>query len=210
MSKNAATTATVLKAARSKGKAREEDIIIAAQTVLANEGYEQFTLRNVADKVGMRLSHLQYYFATKGDLVRALLAHVAQDYAQKTAEVLAQVPDTPTARFMAWIDYLLHDCWDPRTRHFFVQLWGLAESEDASSGELLQDFYATDITEIRRLLEELSPHLDNRLLGQRATIIAGVIEGMMLMVGSGPRAADERRELLTETRKQIFRIATEA
>jgi AcrR family transcriptional regulator len=202
-------TAAPLKAAREKGRAREADIIGAARAVLANEGYEQFTLRNVAERVGMRMSHLQYYFATKGELVRALLAQVAAEYEAKNRELLAQVPDTPTARFMAWIDYLLNDCWDPRTRHFFIQLWGLAESEDASSGELLRDFYATDITEIRRLLEELSPHLDEKLLEQRATIIAGVIEGMMLMVGSGPRGAAERRELLSETRKQIFRIATE-
>ncbi len=111
---------------------------------------------------------------------------------------------------MAWTDYLLNDCWDPRTRHFFIQLWGLAESEDASSGELLQDFYATDIAEIRPLLEELSPHFEAKLLEQRGTIIAGVIEGMMLMVGSGPRSVAERRELLAETRKQIFRIGTEA
>jgi AcrR family transcriptional regulator len=198
------------KATREKGRAREADIIATAQTVLANEGYEQFTLRNVAERASMRMSHLQYYFATKGDLVRALLAHVATHYETQKREVLAQVPDTPTARFMAWTDYLLNDCWDPRTRHFFIQLWGLAESEDASSGELLQDFYATDIAEIRLLLEELSPHFEAKLLEQRATIIAGVIEGMMLMVGSGPRSAAARRELLAETRKQIFRIATEA
>jgi AcrR family transcriptional regulator len=197
------------KAAREKGKAREAEIIAAAREVLANEGYEQFTLRNVAERVGMRISHLQYYFATKGDLVRALLAQVAAEYEQKNAEILAQVPDTPTARFMAWIDFLLQDCWDPRTRHFFIQLWGLAESEDASSGELLKEFYATDIDEIRRLLAELSPHLGDTLLTQRATIVAGIIEGMMLMVGSGPRGIEERRELLAETRKHIFRIASE-
>ena len=198
------------RAAREKGRAREADIIAAARSVLAHEGYEQFTLRNVAERVGMRMSHLQYYFATKGELVRALLAQVATEYTQKSDEVLAQVPDTPTARFMAWIDFLLQDCWDPQTRHFFIQLWGLAESEDASSGELLKVFYATDIDEIRRLLGALSPHLGETLLTQRATIIAGVVEGMMLMVGSGPRDDGERRELLTETRKQIFRIATEA
>ena len=197
------------KAAREKGRAREAEIIAAAREVLANEGYEQFTLRNVAERVGMRMSHLQYYFATKGDLVRALLAQVAAEYEQKSAEILAQVPDTPTARFMAWIDFLLQDCWEPRTRHFFIQLWGLAESEDASSGELLKEFYATDIREIRQLLAELSPHLGETLLTQRATIVAGVVEGMMLMVGSGPRSTDERRELLAETRKQIFRIASE-
>ena len=130
--------------------------------------------------------------------------------AHKTAQVLAQVPDTPTARFMAWIDFLLQDCWDPRTRHFFIQLWGLVESEDAYTGQLLQQFYATDISEILRLLQDLSPHLDARLLGQRAAIIAGVIEGMMLMVGSESNDAEARKALLAETRKQIFRIATEA
>ena len=41
-------------------------------TCLPENGYEQFTLRNVAERVGMRMSHLQYYFATKGDLVRAI------------------------------------------------------------------------------------------------------------------------------------------
>ncbi len=193
---------------RVKGRAREAEIIAAARDLLAGNGYEQFTLRNVAERVGIRMSHLQYYFATKGDLVRALLESVAADYSAQTAQVLAQVPDTPTARFMAWIDFLLQDCWDPRTRHFFIQLWGLVESEDAYTGELLQQFYATDISEILRLLQDLSPHLDAGLLDQRAAIIAGVIEGMMLMVGSAD--ADARKALLAETRKQIFRIATEA
>ena len=195
---------------RPRGQTREGEILAAARELLAGDIGEQFTLRNVADHVGMRVSHLQYYFATKGDLVRALLASVAADYSAKTTEVLAQVPNTPTARFMAWIDYLLLDCWDPRTRHFFIRLWGLVESEDANSGQLLQEFYATDIAEIARLLQDLSPHLSDDLRLRRAAIIAGMVEGMMLMVGSGPPDSKARAELLAETRKQIFRIASEA
>lgn len=194
---------------RSKGKAREADILAAARELLTSDAQEQFTLRNVALRVGIRLSHLQYYFATKGDLVRALLKAVAAEYAVETARVLADVPDTPTARFMAWIDFLLADCWDPKTRHFFIQLWGLVEAEDAYSGRLLQEFYESDIAEIRRLLHDLSPHLDEARVYQRAVIIAGIIEGMMLMVGSGPQDAEARRALQSETRRQVFRIATE-
>src|SRR5687768_1274135 len=84
---------------RPKGQTRETEILAAARELLAGEIGEQFTLRNVADQVGMRLSHLQYYFATKGDLVRALLGSVAAEYSARTADVLAQVPNTPTARF---------------------------------------------------------------------------------------------------------------
>jgi AcrR family transcriptional regulator len=205
-----ASAAAPRRNSRVKGRAREAEIIAAARDLLAGNGYEQFTLRNVAERAGLRISHLQYYFATKGDLVRGLLESVAADYSAQSAQVMAQVPDTPTARFMAWIDFLLQDCWDPRTRHFFIQLWGLVESEDAYTGQLLQEFYATDISEILHLLQDLSPHLDASLLGQRAAIIAGVIEGVMLMVGSGSADADARKALLAETRKQIFRIATEA
>ena len=200
---------TTPKGVREKGKAREAEIVSAARAALMAGGHERFTLRNIAERIGMRMSHLQYYFATKGDLVRGLLAHVAAEYSRKTEDVLAQVPDTPTARFMAWIDFLLQDCWDPQTRHFFIRLWGLVESEDAYNGRLLQEFYQTDIIEIQRLLRSLSPHLEERLVYHRSVIIAGIIEGMMLMVGSGPTEADARKALLSETRKQIFRIATE-
>jgi AcrR family transcriptional regulator len=162
---------------RSRGQTRAAESLAAARDLLAGGVGEQFTLRNVADLVGIRLSHLQYYFPTKADLVRALLASVAADYSATTAEVLAAVPNTPTARFMAWIDYLLLDCWDPRVRHFFIRLWGLVESEDANSGQLLQEFYATDIALIARLLMDLSPHVSEELRLHRAAIIAGSLRG---------------------------------
>ena len=208
MNRTVATT-TAERGVRAKGKARAADIVGAARELLAGTGEEPFTLRSVAEQAGVRLSHLQYYFPTKGDLVRALLESVAADYATRSADALAQVPDTPTARFMAMIDFLLLDCWDPRVRHFFIRLWGLVESEDAFSGRLLSEFYAADIAGIAEVLRNLSPHLSDALLDQRATIIAGVIEGVMLMIGSGPVESSARQALFAETRKQIFRIATE-
>lgn len=195
--------------ARPRGKARAADIVAAARTVLTDGGYAGFTLRNVADAAGVRLSHLQYYYATKGDLVRGLLAAVGAEYERHAERVFASVPDTPTARFMAWIDFLLDDCWDPRTRHFFIQLWGLLESEDAYAGTLLQEFYAVDIRAVADLVRALSPHLDEATIGRRATIIAGIIEGTMLMIGSEPPDSGGRGGLLAEVRRQIFRIASE-
>jgi hypothetical protein len=94
-------------------------------------------------------------------------------------------------------------------RRFFIRLWGLVESVDGDAGQLLQEFYATDIGEIAVLLTELSPHFPKELVERRASIIAGLIEGMMVMVGSGPADSEERKALFAETRKQIFRIATE-
>jgi AcrR family transcriptional regulator len=201
---------SVVPGSRSRGKARAADILAAARELLTGEVEAPFTLRNVADHAGLRMSHLQYYFATKDDLVRGLLAKVAAEYAARRIEILASVPATPTARFMAWVDFLLLDCWDPRVRRFFIRLWGLVESVDGDAGQLLREFYATDIGEIAALLAELSPHFSRDLVERRASIIAGVIEGMMVMVGSGPANSAERKALFAETRKQIFRIATDA
>lgn len=200
--------APVRRASRTRGKARVDDILKAAEEVLIEAGYGRFTLRSVAEAAGVRLNHLTYYFPTKRDLVLALLHGVAKSYAGAVDRVLAAVPNTPTARFMAWIDFLIDDCWTARTRRFFIQLWGLMESEDAYSGTMLREFYDVDVRELFKLLKELSPHMDDDELHQRATIIAGLIEGMMLFADTGK---DKRREnaIRANTRKQIFKIATE-
>lgn len=194
---------------RSKGKARVADILKAAEEILIDSGYAQFTLRSIADAAGLRLSHLQYYFPTKQHLVRALIEHVASEYVNAVNRVLDSVPNTPTARFMAWVDFLINDCWTPRTRRYFIQLWGLMESEDAYTGTLLREFYDNDVREILNLLRELSPHMSETQLLQRSTIIAGLIEGMMLFAGNESDAHDEKA-LRAETRRHIFKIATES
>ncbi len=195
---------------RPRGRARRDAIVAAAREVITDNGYAQLSLRAVAERAGVGLSHLQYHFPTREKLVKALIENVAADYAAATAAAIAGVPDTPTARFMAWIDYLIEDCWQPQTRRFFVQLWGLLEVESGQSGSLLSDFYNYDIEGIAGMLVELSPHLDPGLLRHRATIIAGAIEGMMLMLGDVDRDSEDLRALRMETRRQILRIATEA
>ena len=202
------STTPVGRSKGAKGKARAAELMKAAKEVLIESGYARFTLRSVANAAGVRLNHLQYYYPTKRELVLALTEHIAGTYANAIKDVLAAVPDTPTARFMAWVDFLMEECWTPRTRRFFIQLWGLIESEDAYSGTLLHDFYETDVREILNLLKELSPHIAETDLKLRARIIAGLIEGMMLFAENDAQGNPET-ELKSETRRQIFKIATE-
>jgi TetR/AcrR family transcriptional regulator, regulator of biofilm formation and stress response len=75
--------------------------VAAAREVITDNGYAQLSLRAVAERAGVGLSHLQYHFPTREKLVKALIGSVAADYAAATAAAIAAVPDTPTARFMA-------------------------------------------------------------------------------------------------------------
>jgi len=59
-------------------KDRRQDIINASMAVLRESGYSGFTQPRVSAKVGLRQSHLTYYFPTRVDLL-AGVARVAID-----------------------------------------------------------------------------------------------------------------------------------
>lgn len=55
---------------------RREQLLDAAVEVLVREGLDALTLRDVATQAGVRLSTLQYIFASRSDLVSALTGRV--------------------------------------------------------------------------------------------------------------------------------------
>jgi len=55
-----------------KGQQRRQDILDTARAILVEEGWEAFSMREVATRLGIRHGHLQYYFPTKQDLLVAL------------------------------------------------------------------------------------------------------------------------------------------
>jgi AcrR family transcriptional regulator len=55
-----------------KGQQRRQEILDTARSILVDEGWEAFSMREVATRLGIRHGHLQYYFPTKQDLLVAL------------------------------------------------------------------------------------------------------------------------------------------
>lgn len=52
-------------------------LLEAALQVLAAEGMHAFTQTRVAERAGLRQSHLTYYFKTRNDLLKGIAEHVA-------------------------------------------------------------------------------------------------------------------------------------
>ena len=71
-----------------KGAARRDEILAEARAILVDEGLDRFVLREIAARVGILLGNLQYYYATRDDLLEAL---VRTELARNTAEVAALV-----------------------------------------------------------------------------------------------------------------------
>lgn len=59
---------------------RREALVFAGMDCIAEKGFEGLRLRDVAARAGIDHSTLHYYFATKQDLVAAVVDHVVQQF----------------------------------------------------------------------------------------------------------------------------------
>ena len=65
-----------------RGQARRDQILEAATGLLLEQGHAGFSARGVADRAGLRLSHVQYYYPTPADIIGALLDLFIERYAR--------------------------------------------------------------------------------------------------------------------------------
>lgn len=171
-------------AIRAAGKATAERIVEAARVVLTEAGQAGFSLRAVAENAGLHLANVQYYFPRRSDLIRALLRLVGDEYRQAYDRLLDQAPADPRERFKVILDYNLEEIVRTETRHFFVQLWALLESADDHQGVLLGELYAIDVAQLSEAIAEMHPDVPLELIQRRATLLASLIEGLMVVRGS--------------------------
>jgi AcrR family transcriptional regulator len=190
------------------GKHTAQRVIDAARDLLMDEGCDQFSMRNVAARASMRLSNVQYYYPTRDDLIRALFRDADARYRGAYAEVMrASAAGDRVARFEAVIDFNLRDIAQSRTRRFFIQFWALLNRLDGKSAGLLSEFYAIDIQQLCERIAELVPRTGAAEVRRRATLLAALIEGLMVVRSAhSPKAADMRR-LAAAAKRLALQIA---
>lgn len=188
------------------GRQRVARILAASKVVLVDGGYAQFTVRRVATEAGLPLRHLQYYFRSKSDLLRALIEHICDEYIAQCDRLLAAERDDARERFNACIDYLIEDNRDPVSNTIFFELWALA-CHDAQANELVDQLYTYYRAYIARLIRELRPDLTNEAVARRALQIVAFLEGLTLFIGRNKPPHAATRGLADDVRANILRIA---
>jgi AcrR family transcriptional regulator len=95
-----------------KGDLREQQILDAAEKVLATRGYLNVTVNEIAEAAGITRGALYFYFASKQDIVTALVARTAQALRDKSGAALndTAAPDVAIAKALdhtaqLWIDH---------------------------------------------------------------------------------------------------------
>src|SRR4051812_22982394 len=80
---------------RRPGKTAREEILDAAAELFTTHGYSSTSTRRIADAVGMRQASLYHHFATKDDILDALLVGTVDEPLRLAAELRdAQGPAT--------------------------------------------------------------------------------------------------------------------
>ncbi len=79
-----------LEQSRRPGNTAREEILDAAAELFTKIGYAGTSTRRIADAVGMRQASLYHHFATKDDILDALLAGTVDEALTLAAELIAQ------------------------------------------------------------------------------------------------------------------------
>jgi AcrR family transcriptional regulator len=78
----------------SKGEARREEILRTAMEVIAAKGYNGTTLRAIGRALGIEPAHIIYYFGTREDLLREVIAQWSSNN-----QALAEVTSDPLDQY---------------------------------------------------------------------------------------------------------------
>ncbi len=161
-----------------KGQERSEAILDEAERLLVDEGHAALTLRGVAQRAGIRLGNLQYYFATREELVRALLARVLERATARLEERMGTAGH-PAKALDAALDSLLEEQREPTSYRLYYDLWALAAREPAIAAEL-RTFYVCYIDAVAELLSRVAPELPRAEARSRAELLVALLEGLSL------------------------------
>jgi AcrR family transcriptional regulator len=183
---------------------RREEILQVAEALLREEGLSGFSMRAIADRVGIKLASLQYHFPSKGELMEALVERSAEMYHADLVRLLHDLADRPLELFEAFVDYACAANLDGGNLDF--QIWALAAHEPVANAAL--DRYMVSFRALLfELMKAINPGQNTATRWHRAALISTMIEGCLLIVGEGRVQHDELGGIVQETRKAALLLA---
>jgi AcrR family transcriptional regulator len=183
---------------------RANEILLAAEALLREAGVDGFSMRRLADRVGIKLASLQYHFRSKGLLMEALVERSEEIYQQGLMLLLRDLGDQPKALFEAVIDWMCKENVEGGNLDF--QLWALAAHDPIANAAL--DRYMASYRELLfELMAAINPKQKAPTRWRRAALISTMIEGSLLIIGEGRLPHKELSGLAKETRRAALLLA---
>jgi AcrR family transcriptional regulator len=194
-------------ALRRRGLARVRKILASAEKVFVSQGYQSFSLRNVAVETGISLGNLTYYFKSKEDLLRSMIDGILADYESGLNAILKEFPDDPEARLKGYMQYLLADSRHPKRHQFFYHFWAISTHDRFVAG-CRRRAYEAFRDQVEGLCRAVNPALSKKAVTQRTYLLMALIEGMHVLFGNRKTPDGNLDKIAHELCRQTMVIVT--
>jgi AcrR family transcriptional regulator len=192
-----------------KGRLRAIEILQLAREIFSAEGYAALSMRGLATRIGVSLSTVQHYYASKERLVEAMLLHALDVYQTGVDEILESMRDAlPEERFAATLEMFLDDAEDPVSNGMFFELWALANRHGFAS-EILATLQTRARKTIRRMIRDLDKGLSSDQCELRAALIVAQFQGLMPIIGKRRPVHRDLAGLRREAHAAMMAMATD-
>ncbi len=178
LAEGAALTARPRKRAPGKkGRERRRMILDAAKERLMTGGVGGLVLRELAEDLEITHGNLQYYFATKADLLRTIFDDEVRKYTTEMHEAL-QSTSSVRSRLDAVIDSSI-DVLESKETHLWRVLIGIADSDPELAAILKRenDYYER---ELANELAAIAPELREGRRAHIAKIVRLIMDGLAI------------------------------
>lgn len=191
-----------------KGLGRAQDILQAARSLLAAEGYAGLSMRRVAAEAGMSLSNVQHYYGSKDLLLEALLL-TTMDLVQGKMDAIAAAMSerSQLERFLTTVDMFLEEITDPVTHALFFEIWALA-SRNPFASKLMDKMLGRERKTVYNLIRGLNPAISDDETMRRAVLMVAQIEGLMLFRLDKRSRRAQFDEVRAALRQALLTLAT--
>jgi AcrR family transcriptional regulator len=167
-----------------RGREAVARILEAALDILIHEGIRAMTLRRIAAACGLRIGNVTYYFATKEELLRAVLDIVEAGYIEAITDLRSRTTESAEKRFALWVRFVLEDIQSERTTKLFSELWALA-NQNTFVSDCVNRIYERGRILLLEVIEELNPRLTAEEREVVAVFIQAATEGTTIFAGFG-------------------------
>ncbi|WP_295012545.1 TetR/AcrR family transcriptional regulator [uncultured Microbacterium sp.] len=183
-----------------KGREREEIVLKAAAEAIAELGYANVRVSDIAERAQMTTGHVTYYFPSKNDLLLLAIQRSEEELVQQSREELAGIED-PMERLRHLIGLAAASGFQDDGWLLWLQAWanGLSDPTVSQKHRQLDQRWFEMLTEVVAYGRDLGVFHVARVEDVCETI-AAMIDGLSIQVAVGAGRVDRPRMLqLLET-----------
>lgn len=156
-----------------------ERILEEANALLKEERFAGFSLRKLAGRMDLRLSHIQHYFPQSTDLLAALFERFIAKDSDEFLTHFEKARGGPEARLrMALQNLLADDAYLDGCELFMSEMGALAK-QDERIATAVQAYFEAYHSAVDTLLRTLNPDLTPAVRREKAVQIVALIEGTL-------------------------------